>query len=62
MAPKPPNSRRAQAEPWRASVTDRLVPHSTLAVFERSGHSPHVEEREMFARALGATFPSSAPP
>ena len=40
----------------------RLVPHATLAVFERSGHSPHVEEREAFARALGATFRSSAPP
>ena len=40
----------------------RLVPHSTLAVFEASGHSPHVEERPAFARALGATFRSSARP
>jgi proline iminopeptidase len=46
----------------QAEEIHRLVPHSTLAVFERSGHSPHVEEREAFARALGATFPSSAPP
>jgi proline iminopeptidase len=38
----------------------RLVPHSTLAVFEASGHSPHVEEREAFVRALSATFRSSA--
>ena len=46
----------------QAEEIHRLVPHSTLAVFERSGHSPHVEESEAFARALGATFPSSAPP
>jgi len=46
----------------QAEEIHRLVPHSTLAVFEHSGHSPHVEEREAFARALGATFPSSAPP
>jgi hypothetical protein len=26
---------------------------STLVVFERSGHSPHVEEREAFTRCLG---------
>jgi len=46
----------------QAEEIHRLVPHSTLAVFEASGHSPHVEEREAFVRALGATFRSSAPP
>ncbi|HEY2995786.1 MAG TPA: alpha/beta fold hydrolase [Methylomirabilota bacterium] len=46
----------------QAEEIHRLIPRSTLAVFERSGHSPHVEEREEFARALAATFRSSAPP
>jgi proline iminopeptidase len=46
----------------QAEEIHRLIPRSTLAVFERSGHSPHVEEREAFARALAATFRSSAPP
>jgi len=46
----------------QAEEIHRLVPHSTLAVFESSGHSPHVEERAAFARALGATFRSSALP
>ena len=46
----------------QAEEIRRLVPHSTLAVFEASGHSPHVEERDAFVRALGATFRSSAPP
>ena len=31
----------------------QLVPHSELAVFERSGHSPHVEERAAFIERLG---------
>jgi proline iminopeptidase len=31
-----------------------LVPHSTLAIFERSGHGPQVEEREAFTRRLAA--------
>jgi len=46
----------------QAEEIHRLIPRSTLAVFERSGHSPHVEEREAFAGALAATFRSSAPP
>ena len=46
----------------QAEEIHRLLPHSTLAVFESSGHSPHVEEREAFVRALGVTFRSSAPP
>jgi len=46
----------------QAEEIHRLVPHSTLTVFEASGHSPHVEEREAFVRALAATFRSSAPP
>ena len=46
----------------QAEEIHRLVPHSSLRVFESSGHSPHVEEREAFVTALGATFRSSAPP
>ena len=46
----------------QAEEIHRLVPQSTLAVFASSGHSPHVEEREPFVRALAATFRSSAPP
>ena len=46
----------------QAEEIHRLVPHSTLTVFESSGHSPHVEEGDAFVRALGATFRSSAPP
>jgi proline iminopeptidase len=46
----------------QAEEIHRLVPHSMLRVFESSGHSPHVEEREAFVTALGATFRSSAPP
>ena len=38
----------------QAEEIHRLVPASTLAVFERSGHSPHVEEREGFTEALRA--------
>jgi len=30
----------------------RLIPHSELAIFERSGHSPQVEEREAFTERL----------
>ena len=33
-----------------------LIPHSTLTVFERSGHSPQVEERDAFTRELAAFF------
>jgi proline iminopeptidase len=46
----------------QAEEIHRLISHSTLAVFDSSGHSPHVEEREAFVRALAATFRSSAPP
>ena len=37
----------------QAEEIHRLVPASTLAVFEQSGHSPHVEEREAFTEVLG---------
>jgi len=37
----------------QAEEIHRLVPASTLAVFEQSGHSPHVEEREAFTLYLG---------
>jgi proline iminopeptidase len=43
----------------QAQEIHRLVPHSTLSIFERSGHSPHIEEREEFARQLGAFFAAS---
>jgi proline iminopeptidase len=46
----------------QAEEIHRLVPHSTLAIFERSGHSPQVEERPAFTRHLAAIFRSSAPP
>jgi proline iminopeptidase len=32
----------------------KLIPHSELAVFEASGHSPHLEERAAFTRRLAA--------
>ena len=32
-----------------------MIPHSELAIFERSGHSPQVEEREAFTRRLAAS-------
>ena len=38
----------------QAEEIHRLVPHSRLAIFERSGHSPQVEEREAFAPHLAA--------
>jgi proline iminopeptidase len=38
----------------QAEEVHRLVPHSTLAIFEHSGHSPQVEEREAFAQRLAA--------
>ncbi len=38
----------------QAEEIHRLIPHSELAVFEASGHSPQVEEREAFTRRLGA--------
>jgi len=31
-----------------------LIPHSELAIFEQSGHSPQVEERDAFTRRLAA--------
>src|SRR5262249_45449481 len=38
-----------------------LVPHSELAVFERSGHAPHVEERAAFIERI-RTFLERADP
>ena len=38
----------------QAEEIHRLVPHSTLAIFEHSGHSPQVEEREAFTKHLAA--------
>jgi proline iminopeptidase len=38
----------------QAEEIHKLIPHSELAVFEASGHSPQVEERDAFTRRLGA--------
>jgi proline iminopeptidase len=38
----------------QAEEIHRLIPHSELTIFEASGHSPQTEEREAFARRLGA--------
>ncbi len=38
----------------QAEEIHRLIPHSELTIFEASGHSPQVEEREAFTRRLGA--------
>ena len=40
----------------QADEIHALIPHSTLTVFERSGHSPQVEERDAFTRELAAFF------
>jgi proline iminopeptidase len=37
-----------------AEEIHKLVPNSTLAIFERSGHSPQIEESEAFARQLAS--------
>ena len=37
----------------QAEEIHKLVPHSELAIFETSGHSPQVEEREAFTQRLG---------
>ena len=44
----------------QAEEIHRLVPHAELTVFERSGHSPQVEEADGF-RARLATFLGAAP-
>jgi len=43
----------------QAEEIHRLIPHFELAVFERSGHSPQIEEREAFTRRL-AVFLAAA--
>ncbi len=49
----------------QAEEIHKLIPHSELAIFERSGHSPQTEEPEAFthrlAAFLGATRPDPAP-
>lgn len=37
----------------QAEEIHRLIPHSELAIFEQSGHSPQTEERDAFVRRLG---------
>jgi proline iminopeptidase len=37
----------------QAEEIHKLIPHSELTIFEASGHSPQVEEREAFTRRLG---------
>ncbi|HEV8307324.1 MAG TPA: alpha/beta fold hydrolase [Methylomirabilota bacterium] len=46
----------------QAEEIHRLVPHSELAVFEQSGHSPQVEERDAFVRRLAAFLRSPGRP
>ena len=36
----------------------RLVPGAQLAIFEQSGHSPHIEERQAFTKRLAAFLDS----
>jgi proline iminopeptidase len=45
----------------QAEEIHRLIPHSELGIFERSGHSPQIEEGEAFTRRL-AIFLGAAPP
>jgi proline iminopeptidase len=45
----------------QAEEIHALVPHSELAIFERSGHSPHVEERPAFIRRLSSFLADAAP-
>jgi len=44
----------------QAEEITRLVPGAELAVFERSGHSPQVEEPEAFTARLAAFLGVSA--
>ena len=49
---------------YGADTADHLaaaIPDATALAFERSGHSPHLEEPELFNRALRA-FAASLPP
>lgn len=43
----------------QAEEIHTLIPHSELAVFDQSGHSPQVEEREAFTRRLAAFLRAS---
>jgi proline iminopeptidase len=45
----------------QAEEIHRLIPHSELAIFERSGHSPQVEERDAFTRRLASFLGAGAP-
>jgi len=45
----------------QAEEIHKLIPHSTLTVFERSGHSPQMEERDAFTRELAAFFAPRSP-
>ena len=38
-----------------------MVPGAQLAIFEQSGHSPQVEERDTFTRRLAAFLQAHAP-
>jgi proline iminopeptidase len=43
----------------QAEEIHKLIPHSALAVFERSGHSPQIEERDAFVERVRAFLASS---
>jgi proline iminopeptidase len=36
----------------QAEEIHKLIPHSELAIFEASGHSPQIEERQAFVARL----------
>ncbi len=40
----------------QAEEISKLVPYAELAIFDRSGHSPQVEERDAFTARLAAFF------
>jgi proline iminopeptidase len=44
----------------QAEEIHRLVPHSELAIFERSGHSPQIEERDAFVARLRSFLAGAA--
>ena len=44
----------------QAEEIHRLIPHSELTIFEASGHSPQIEEREAFTGGSGPSSPGRA--
>jgi proline iminopeptidase len=46
----------------QAEEIHALVPHSEIAIFEKSGHSPHVEERAAFIERLSTFLAATTAP